>query len=53
MVRKQNGDRKLMGMAEKKVVRDGKNHHTPKRCEKVNAGDWRRWCQWEKKQADG
>lgn len=31
MIRKQNGDRKLVGMAEKKVVRDGKNHHMAKK----------------------
>lgn len=34
MIRKQNGDRKPVGMAEKKVVRDGKNPHITKRCQR-------------------
>lgn len=38
MIRKQNGDTKLVGMAEETVVRDEKNHHIAKRCE-------RRWMQ--------
>lgn len=31
MISKQNGDRKLVGISEKKVVRDG-NNHIAKRC---------------------